>query len=152
MCDYIGRRWDRDTALALAMQKTESQTELCSAVITAELAFRAANALRGARLQLETELVYAAALLYRVEADPEDTMRFLFSQNLPKHGMIAGARAHPDRLAKDPMSEAAIVYLTDEVIRGVDSPEAAEIKAAADAVAGHDVFAESGEHHHHHHH
>ena len=152
MCDYIGRRWDRDTALALAMQKIGSQTELCSAVITAELAFRVANALRNAKLRLDCELVYAASLLYRICDDPSETMSFLFSQNLPKHGQIAGARSCPEKLAGDPMSEAAIVYLTDSVIRGTESPEAMEIKNAADAVAGHDVFADGGGHHHHHHH
>lgn len=151
MCEHIGRRWDRDTALALAMRRIGSQTELCSAVITAELAFRAASALREAKLRIDCELVYASSLLYRVGDDPADTMRFLFSQNLPKHGQIAGAREHPGKLADDPMSEAAIVYLTDSVIRGAESPESLEIKAAADAVAGHDVFAGGGEHHHHHH-
>ncbi|MBO4831973.1 MAG: nucleotidyltransferase family protein [Oscillospiraceae bacterium] len=152
MCGYIGRRWDRDTALALAMQKIASQTELCSAVITAELAYRAANALRNSKLMIDVELVYAASLLYRVCDDPADAMSFLFSQNLPKHGQIAGAREHPEKLAADPMSEAAIVYLTDSVIREADSPEALEIKNVADAVAGHDVFAGGEEHHHHHHH
>ncbi len=153
MRGFIGRRWDRDIALAYAMQKISSTTALCSAVITAELAFRAAKAVQSAHLYLDAELVYSAALLYRAEETPEKTADYLYSINLPKLGRIAGKRAEPAALAEDPMSEAALVFLADQAVRDLDaSPEAQEIKRVADAVAGRDVFAEEpGKAHDHHH-
>ena len=153
MCEYIGRRWDRDIALADAMQKISSTPVLCSAVITAELAFRAAKAVQSAHLYLDAELVYSAALLYRAEDTPEKTADYLYSRNLPKLGRIAEKRAVPSALAADPMSEAALVFLADQAVRDLAaSPEAQEIKKVADAVAGRDVFAEEPGHVHDHHH
>ena len=126
---------DYDALLALASRRDIPTTAECEAILAqrhvpesvirharkvAEVAHRLANALASSGLDLNLELVQAAALLHDLTKGQPDHASagasILRAMNFPRVAKIVAV--HTDLAFSSQLDESAIIYLADKLVRG----------------------------------